>query len=583
MLKDWIKRAERDEPVWLPELRAAFAASPECRPLYLRLTLHDASTRDFSCPLPHWQGDEEARFAAEYLYAHVYNCLSVFSGRELRFYYDTADAEITALLETLDTVFQLRSEKRCGYGKVVSIAERIGQKPFRFTFSDLRAYSPLPKPEATAKTHLAETLRAVCSAAAGRNLCGVDVGGTDIKLAACADGELVCTREYDWNPAVYPTAEDIMEPILLLTRLMRACLAVRICALPEKERTALDAALDREAPLAQIRDAVEKAERCLGDSIRVLDGVGVSFPDVIIRDRIVGGETPKTDGMRKNPAIDYEKEFQKLGDLKTPLLALCREGAAVHLTNDGNMAAFTAAVELAHSGACEVLRGGVLAHSLGTDLGTGWVLPDGSIPAIPLELYDLLLDIGSHVSRAWPADDLRSTRNENSGLPGVRRYLGQAAAFRLAYRNAPGLLDGFVEWEGETLKIAARPQDQRKACLEHLMRLADAGDEKAREVFRRIGEHLAVTTGEAETLLRPETKRRVLFGRFVKSPGIFSLLEEGFRRRRTDVELVPSDEGLACTPLMHALAEKPGVTVAQFGQAVGALYYACTDVREVRT
>ena len=30
------------------------------------------------------------------------------------------------------------------------------------------------------------------------------------------------------------------------------------------------------------------------------------------------------------------------------------------------------------------------------------------------------------------------------------------------------------------------------------------------------------------------------------------------------------------TPLMQALAERPDVTVAQFGQAVGAIYFALT-------
>ena len=40
--------------------------------------------------------------------------------------------------------------------------------------------------------------------------------------------------------------------------------------------------------------------------------------------------------------------------------------------------------------------------------------------------------------------------------------------------------------------------------------------------------------------------------------------------------LTPADEGLPNTPLMRALAAEPDVTVAQFGQAVGSIYFSLT-------
>jgi hypothetical protein len=218
----------------------------------------------------------------------------------------------------------------------------------------------------------------------------------------------------------------------------------------------------------------------------------------------------------------------------------------------------------------------VIAHSLGTDLGTGWLTEEGTIPALPLEMYDMILDLGSFQSRAYPPQDLRSTRNENSGLPGARRYMGQAAAYRLAYKRKAALLDGFTARDGELLTIAAQPQDLRKPCLEHLMQRAEAGDEDACAVFRDIGESLSVTAREMEYLLDPAAKNRFLFGRFVKRPAVFRLLEEGFSRGIEGVRLIPSDENLADTPLMRALANAPDATVAQFGQAVGAIYFALT-------
>ena len=199
--------------------------------------------------------------------------------------------------------------------------------------------------------------------------------------------------EYNWNPAAAATADGVIAPILSVVR--------------------------------EAKEQIESAGGCP-------DAIGLSFPDVVIGDMIVGGETPKTNGIRENAALDYEAEFAKFRTLKAELLALCSPGGSVRIANDGNMAAFTAAMELAVGGRADEIKNGVLAHSLGTDLGTGWLCADGTIPAMPLELYDLLLDLGHTDAAALPPEDLRSVCNENSGMAGVRRYLGQSAAYRLA-------------------------------------------------------------------------------------------------------------------------------------------------------
>lgn len=300
--------------------------------------------------------------------------------------------------------------------------------------------------------------------------------------------------------------------------------------------------------------------------------LGVSFPDVVIRDRIVGGESPKTMGMRKNPDIDYEMAFAGLGRLLERLRPLCRENAAVHMTNDGHIAAFTAAAELAWAGEPD-FRGGVIAHALGTDFGMGYLYGDGSIPEIPAKLYDFLLDLGSFPQRSLPPEDLRSTRNENSGLPGARRYVGQAAAFRLAYDEDPALLAGFASVRGEVLAV---PAEKRKPCLALLMDKAARGDTAAQEVFRRIGRGIGQMSRELTLLLRPGTDTRYLFGHFVKESACFRLLQESCRELTPALRLEAADEELSVTPLMRALADK-GATVAQFGQAVGTMCYAAAQ------
>ena len=572
MLNDLIiDRAQR--PLWMPQLRERFAAEAGSRPVILRLTLHDGTQRDCALMLPHGQNEAERALVRDFFYAEVYNLLTVCSGREVRVFCDTGDAELCAFFEDLDTVFHRRIKPRGGYGKVLSLAERIGGG-CAFALSPLEEYRSLPPREEMACHDLAGLLLTQARRAEGLRLCGIDVGGSDIKLAASDRGRLICVKEYDWDPSRARTAGEISGPILLLARLMRACLAADTLEGSDPLRQQLDAALCKDATDAQMRCAVEAAEARFGAAIDCLDGIGVSFPDIVIDDRIVGGETPKTAGMRANPDVDYETAFAELGRLKEPLIALCREGGTVRLANDGNMAAYTAAVELACGGAGEELDRGVIAHSLGTDLGTGWLLPDGTLPRLPLELYDMILDLGSTDARAYPPADLRSVRNENSGLAGARRYMGQAAAYRLAWELDSRLLDGFAERRDGILCIPTQPKDLRKPCLEHLMRLAADGEPSACEIFRRIGEHLATVSRQLDSMLAPDTRERFLFGRFVKDPACFALLKAGFDSADTGLTLRAGGDGLAFSPLMRQLADRKDVTVAQFGQAVGALIFA---------
>ena len=527
MIKELLKSAERGEPLWLPDLRRRFEKDSEARRAVIRLWESESRPRDRELFFPPAEDEEERYFLLRYAAANVYNILSAFSGREVQIF---CDEELRALLAPLPALFDTQD----GFGKVRNIARRI-HGSFRIGFDTLEEYIPLPETEAPAETALGERLLARCVAAEEKGCVGVDIGGSDIKLAASVKGRLLYTKELNWNPASSPTAEGILSPILAL-----------------------------------IREARDKIEASGGQ----LDAVGISFPDIVIGDRIVGGETPKTRAMRENAALDYEKEFSKLRELRALVLPLCAPDGEVHLTNDGNMAAFTAAVELAAGGREELIRGGVIAHTLGTDLGTGWLLADGTIPACPLELYDLLLDLGDLPSAALPPEDLRSTRNENSGMNGLRRYLGQAAAWRLAYRIDPRLIEGFLTREDGRLCIPTAPEDLRKPCLQHLMDRAAQGDPKAEEIFRTIGKNLSVVTREANWLFSVTPPRRILFGRFVKSRRCFELLREGFSRGGTGVELMAADEELANSALMKQLTQMPGVTVAQFAQAIGAIYYA---------
>lgn len=575
MIQEFLDRAKRGEGVWLCDVKAAWRGDESVRRCILALTLTDGTHREFDCPVPHWETEEQRGFVRDCLCACVYNILCACGGRELKIY--VPDGECAALAGELPALFALSSPVRRGYGKAVSVSERMtrafGGAGFSLEILPMADYAPAEKSYVN-RISLAKKLRATAEQAEKLCLCGIDVGGTDIKLAVSIGKRLIAVKEYDWNPAGSPTAEGIIEPMLRLLRLMRLCAAAEQLPPEHALHGELARALKKDAPDTLVERTVEKGEALLGERVNVLDGIGVSYPDVVVRNAIVGGETPKTDGMRRNKALDYESEFRKLTELNKRFERLCRRPDSVRMSNDGNIAAYTAAMELAHSDTPDGAEGGVLAHTLGTDLGTGWLRADGTIPEQPLELYDILFDLGSFPQRALDPADLRSVRNENSGLPGARRYMGQAAAYRMAGELRPALLDGFTVEENGLWQMRLAPEDMRKPCLERLMALAEAGDGDAREIFYRIGLHLGKLSREAEELLEPGTRRRCVFGRFVKRPACFRLIREGCAAAFPELELTAADEDMACTALMRELAAMEGVTVAQFGQAVGAIYYA---------
>lgn len=584
MLKTFVEEAARGRSVYITDVRDAFQARGT-RLFHLRAALYDGSVRAFPLLLPQAEGQEEERFLAEYVHATVYNLLSALGGVRLDVYLDRADRAALALAEGLSRTFQLSLPKtaRTGYGKCLNVNERVlaalfhGEQAFSFGIHSIEEEPPAE--ERLPPSSGQPVFSRLPALAAGRMLLGMDVGGTDVKLAVSVDGRLALCKEFDWLPSACTRAEELTGPLLLLARLLRAagslCMAGRE---GEVDRTSLD----RRATRSEMERGADAMERAAGPDLRPFDAIGLSFPDVVIQNRIVGGETPKTQGLRDNSALNYEEQFAQITALNEALAAYT-SGGPVLCVNDGPMAAFTAALEQGAAGAD--LSSGFFAHSLGTDLGTGWVRPDGSIPDIPLEVYNFIIDLGVRPQRAYPPEDARSVRSTNSGLPGaLQKYGGQAAVFRLAAERLPqqdpalwreAIDRGLFRWEGERLAVPTAPSDMRKDCLEFFMEQAAAGRPHCQELFRQVGEYLAVTWRETDYILRPEAGDRTLFGRLVKHPACFRLLCQGAARREPGLRLTAADGALANTGLMRQLDARPGCSVAQFAQAVGAAYYGC--------
>lgn len=585
-----LRRAKEDRPVYICDVRDAFLREGE-RPCALLFHLYDGSARRFDLRLPRFDTAEERVFGASFLHAMLYNCLSALGARRVEVCFDPADAEMAALVAALPEVFQTRvpRRERTGYGKCLNVNERTlaalcgAEATFSIEARDIAALPPAADdpPCAPAETPV---FAALPERVAGRMLMGMDVGGTDVKLAASVDGTLCAFKEYDWHPAAFARAEQLIEPLLLLARLTRAgaCCQRAFGGVP----TRFQAAFDREADDDAMRAACGEMEALLGDRLQNFDAIGLCFPDVVIRDRIVGGETPKTQGMRENAALNYEAEFGRITGLAERLRAFACPGGAVRNINDGPMAAFASAVEQAAAG--DDLSRGFFAHTLGTDLGTGWVEPDGSIPEVPLEVYNFIIDLGSFGQGAFAPSDVRSTRNVNTGLAGsLQKYAGQSGVFRLGAKLLPArdaqtyarlFANGLFARVGEGIFVPTTPEDMRKACLAFFMREADDPASACAEVFRAVGEALGACWRETQFILGPACASRTLFGRLVKTDACFRLLCEGAQRVAPGIELRAADDALANTPLMRQLAAHPRYTVAQFGQAVGAIYYGCAGL-----
>lgn len=588
-IQDFLKQAHRDEPVFINLVRDAFQREGRLG-MVCRFTLYDGAVLDEQLRFPELKTQEEKAFAASYLHAALYNILSVTGARKADIFTDESREDLLGLASGLNQAFQvdLPLSRRQGYGKCLNVNQRTlaalygPEEVFRFEMKPLSAWREQP-PEQPVPAPAQSAFGGILRAAEGRMLMGMDIGGTDIKIALSVDGRLCLFKEYDWFPASFLWAGELIDPILALTRLMRAgaCL-VRLGREDEIQRSAFL----KTASLQEVKEAAEKMEAAAGEGLRGFDAIGLCFPDVVIKNRIVGGETYKTRGMRGNAAADYEREFARITDLHQQLAEFVRPGGAMMNTNDGPMAAFTTAME--ESAAGLDLTSGFFAHTLGTELGTGWILPDGSIPEIPLEAYNFIIDLGSFGQTAYEADDIRSVLNFNTGLAGtLQKYASQSGVFRLAAKYLPeqdpavyrmAFDKGYFHQEGGKLTVPTAPEDLRKPCLEFFMRQAGVKGSACAEIFRQVGEYMAVTWLETEHILKPACKARTLYGRLVKSAACFELMKEGARRLVPGISLSAADDSLVRTPLMKQLQDNKDYSVAQFAQAVGAVYYGCAGL-----
>ena len=604
LVRSLVEIAVAGRPVYISTVRERFEQIPDSESFELvaRLRAFDGSDQRFRFRLPLLAGlpADERAFVTEYLLSSLYNVISTLGGRGLEFESGHPDAE--GLADAFSHAFGIEASRleRPGYGRAVNVSERVDEAVSsadapslgRFTVSVSATETGTHRPVRTAEAggRIVRLCRQATGGLDGAAVCGIDIGGTDIKLALAIDGRIVRFVEYDWFPAAFRTIDEIIDPVLDLARVMvlEAARNRGAAADPAALADALAPAWAHGAGPADFAAAALAGGRLVDEGF-ALDAIGVCFPDVVVQDKIVGGEVYKTRGMRAALGAAYEEQFRRLSGLDVELRRLVRDGGAVGIINDGPMAAFTAAVEM---GAADeaAIADGVFAHTLGTELGSGWVTDEGEIPDIPLEIYNCVIDLGSYPERAFGPDDVRSVNNFNTLVPGtLQKYTSQSGVFRLAAKYLPDddpalyaeiLERGLLVSREDGLFVPTEPKDLRKPLLEFLMAAAEGdGHPAVQRIFREIGEFMAVAWLESRWLLDPAATQRILFGRLVKRRACFALMVEGASRVAPDLELVVADDEMANTPLMQQLRDSADYTVAQFAQAIGAIHYANLRLR----
>lgn len=601
MLEKMCKSAKLGENVFITNVRRDFLSLQKKQSIILALEslkLGESKYFDIAVPIEFLKG-EQSEFIQSYINAEIYNILSSLGGTSLTIYTDLSNKPLIEILQKVRIEFSLDEKKadRQFYGNCINVIDRMitaihgDNKKFEYMIKDI-SEKPTINKSRDRQSKRSDMLLQVTKNLDRKAICGIDIGGTDIKMALSYGDDICCFKEYDWNPKSFVVANQLINPIVYLTKLVRAFYsAIYATKLSSNQKTViyekLNKAMDKHASIDLIIKVVDEVENILGDEILLLDAIGISFPDVVVKDKIVGGETTKTIGIKRNEEVDFEVEFAKITSLDQILLNLCKDGGAVKSMNDGPAAAYTAAVEMYVADSSSVIDG-VFAHSLGTELGTGWVDGASNVPEMPLECYNFIIDLGNFIEKDYDAEDVRSINNVNTLLSGtLQKYTSQSGVFRLAIQYFEEkrpilykeLLDkGFIEQkiiaDKEMMVVPTTPKDMRKGFLEHVMSLPEReNDELVNEIFRQIGVYLAITWYETEYILSPDCKERTLFGRVVKNKRCFDLIKEGAKSIKNDIIFTLADGGMANTKLMKRLEADEHYTVAQFAQAVGVIYY----------
>ena len=525
---------------------------------------------------------EFSNLAERYLLAMMNNMVVSFGGEIMELYFPTNNSHLVGLCQSAAKRFQVDtlSHKRTEYGTFVNYINRInknaGLSPFRIILKDISLWQT-PSSSSIAKIYEPrgdiderETLRRAATLLNGKCFCSLDVGGNSIKCAVVRDGNVLLLKEHKWFPAGCKTADELLGPILSLTELLRGC-----AALCDKSNERVNAILSKEYSDAELSEPVKELAKEEESQGFFFDAVVIGFPDIVISNKISGGETSKQTGMKKHSGENYERDFAKTVNLDDMVRRHVKPDGAVVVLNDGNAAAFVTSVELAFSQDCVVDDNGMFANTIGTEMGTGFISPAGTIQSFPLEGYQFVVDLGNTDYTKYSPKDIRSINNIGTGIPGtVQKNITQLGLFRLAIvglmERDPNafhqLVDkGFLnnDERDDLLTINMQPVDMRGALTRELFTMTEQGHPVLLDTFAAMGKVMGVHIDQCRLIFPELSTTRLLSGGIITPDYTFSIMLNSLRQYNPDYNLIRLDEDIMLTPLLKGMApDQRNFTVA---------------------
>ena len=581
------------KPLFLSELQERIRRLPEKERQEVRLLVWVNEKDEYRTLCFEMPAGERLRterpLCLRYLLAMMNNLLVSFGGARLELYFDRDNPEMESLVEEAAAKFQADAPRndRTGYGVYLNYINRmnvfLGIGRFSFV---LRRLSEWPKLDPAREYRIyvprgeEEEVRLLKRTAVeldGKCFCSLDVGGNSIKGAVVKDGRALVLKEYQWYPTGCRTAEEMNGPLVLMVRFLSACTGL---AERDGDCAAAAGAFAKDLPYERLLEETERLERSGIRTEGRFDAIVIGIFDIVVHNKIAGGESFKHQGMKNNPDTDYETEFFKTSNLDELAAPYAKEGFPVVVLNDGNAASYITSVEQTFAPESFIDENGMFCCTIGTEMGTGFVSRGGTIQHIPLEGFQHIIDLGNEEYQKYPPADLRSVNSTNTGIPGVvQKYISQMGLFRMALtelweQKAPlfeellerGLID--YDREADTMYAVLEPEDRRGRLTRFLISKLGESSPAVEETFRMMGKAMGILIDQDRLIFPEITTHRLLSGGIIADDRAFGLLREGLRAYNPSYDVMRLDEETMYSPLLRSMTPEQ----RSFNVAIGSAY-----------
>jgi hypothetical protein len=595
----WIELERfRRQPLFLTDVQRKIAALPGAEKQEIRFLVtmnRQGQYRKLVFDFPRGAPLREYRdLCRRYLLAMLNNMVVSFGGASLALYFDTSDETTAELCAEARAEFDVdrNDNRRSGYGSYVNYINRMNTvlnlDRFSMSLMDLGEWKE-PDParefrlyERRAEKKELELLRRAALEMDGKCFCSLDVGGNSIKGAVVSGMDITVTKEYQWFPTGLKTAEAMNGPQLLMLRFLSDYTGAAEQGLDTKAGP-VACALRPDASCDTVRAAAEYLEARGISPHRRFDAIVIGFPDIVVANKIAGGETFKQRGMKMNPGIDYETEFFKTSELDNLARPYAKEGAPVIVLNDTNTASYLISAEQSLAEETIIDEQGMFVNSVGTEMGTGFISRGGTIQYIPLEDYQHVIDLGNTAYAQYPLNDIRSVNNMNTGISGtVQKYVTQLGLFRMAVTAFAEKDTSVIEaWAAQHLirydpaedriEMITDPVNAREKLTWLLTdNLLNEQNPVMEGVLRAMGKAMGILIDQ-DLLLFPEIRPvRLMSGGIMAGDAAFDLFRGALKAHNPSYEVIRLDENTVHNPLLKKIPrEKRNFTVAVGSAFIG--------------